>query len=241
MRRPTPIHWPWLFGGAVCVALGASGLAALVWLVAIGTRPPNEPRMGVPAALAVDTVLVGLFGLQHSGMARSAWKRRVMPDSPAAQRLWYVALSGAVLWLLVLLWQPLPGMVYRLSGAAAAAMHALSAGGLVLVVWATHLTGGWQLLGVDAWLTLALGRPPHEAALITRGPYRWIRHPLILGVLILLWATPELSVSRLVLNAALGAYALLGVVLEERDLTAQFGESYRRYRQQTYRLLPGVW
>lgn len=193
-----------------------------------------------PLALAVNTGLIALFGVQHSVMARAGFKRvwtRIVPEP--AERSTYVLLSSVVLILLYLLWQPLPATVWS-----------VETPWLRAVLWAGFL-GGWGLLFVSTWLIDHFGlfglrqvwdhwrgeRSP-EPGFQTPLFYKWVRHPMMTGFLLGFWCVPDMSVGQLLFAVGMTAYIVIGTAYEERDLIATFGDRYRDYRERVAGLIP---
>lgn len=198
---------------------------------------------GRPAPLAetivVDLLLLGVFAIQHSVMARPAFKRwwtRLVP--PALERSTYVVLASACLALLQWQWRPLPQVAWSVDGAAAALLQALAAAGWLLVLASTFLINHFELFGLRQSFAPLLGLRDAPPRFRTPGPYRLVRHPLYLGFLFAFWCAPVMSVGHLVFAAMTTAYILLGIFLEERDLVGEFGAQYARYREQVGMLLP---
>lgn len=223
----------------------AVGMTAIVWLIAcaagllpFGTGP--VATTSTASALAVDAVLIALFGVQHSVMARQSfkdWWTRFVP--PAAERSTFVLAAGAILGLLLWLWQPLDDVVWSVSSPAAVyALWAAFAFGWLYLVAATFVTNHFDLFGLrQAWLNLR--RQPYTPVPFVRGwMYRYSRHPMMAGILIGLWATPVMRADHLALAVAMTAYIAVGVTFEERELAGHFGETYRRYRREVGALLP---
>jgi len=223
----------------------AIGMTALAWLVAcvaglvpFGTGPFRVEHAG--AALAVDSALTLLFGAQHSVMARRAFKRvwmRVVP--PAAERSTFVLAAGLTLGLVLWLWQPMGTVIWSVSGAAAAyGLWTLFALGWLYLVAATFVTNHFDLFGLrQAWLHLH-GRPYRPVPFVRRWMYRYSRHPMMAGILVGLWATPQMHADHLALAVAMSGYIALGVMFEEHELALHFGQKYREYRRQVGALLP---
>jgi protein-S-isoprenylcysteine O-methyltransferase Ste14 len=191
-------------------------------------------------SVLVNLGLLGLFGLQHSVMARPAFKRwwtRLVPES--VERSTFVLFANLVLILLFWQWRPLPSVVWSVeAGAARAVLWGLFACGWVLVVISTFLISHAHLFGLQqvGLLNDDGGEPEFQAP----GLYRYVRHPMMVGFFLAFWATPELTVGHLVFSVTACGYILVALQLEERDLVARFGERYQRYRQRVPMLVPGV-
>jgi protein-S-isoprenylcysteine O-methyltransferase Ste14 len=187
-----------------------------------------------PRALAVNLALLAAFGLQHSGMARAAFKRAWTRRIPAeAERSTYVLLSSLLLAALCWAWEPMPRPVWRADGAAWWLLQGLGALGWTTAVGASFLISHAELFGLRR-------APParSEATLTERGLYRWIRHPIMTGFLLAFWAAPAMSAGHLLFAAGMTLYVVLGVALEERDLLAAHGAAYAAYRERAGMLLP---
>ena len=222
-------------------------MAAIAWLVAslAGLLPLGAAPLQLDSsagALGLNATLVLLFGLQHSLMARrrfKEWWTRLIP--PAAERSTYVLAAALALGLALWLWQPLDLMIWRVSDPAArVALWGLFAFGWLYLVAATYVTDHYDLFGLrQAWLHLR-GRQYTPVPFVRKWMYRYSRHPMMLGILIGIWATPEMSAGHLALALGLSVYIAIGVMLEERELSGHFGEPYRRYRREVGALLPHI-
>jgi protein-S-isoprenylcysteine O-methyltransferase Ste14 len=194
-----------------------------------------------PEAAGVDLVLLGLFGVQHSVMARRSFKQwwtRFIPG--AVERSTYVLATSAVLALLFWQWRPISTpLAWKVdSPAAVQALAVLFWSGWVLALTSTFLINHFELFGLQqVFMRLRGGGMP---AMQFRTPlfYRLVRHPLYLGLLLGFWSAPAMSAGHLLFAASTSAYILLGILFEERDLVAQFGERYRRYQGEVGMLLP---
>jgi protein-S-isoprenylcysteine O-methyltransferase Ste14 len=235
-----------LFFAIVCYAVF---FATFLYLIAFVGDLPVPKTVDSPisslapaAAAMVDVALIALFGLQHSIMARPAFKRawtRVVP--PSAERSVYVLFASVALLILFWFWQPIDGTIW----AVPAAMRWLSSilwvlfwAGFGIVLVSTFLINHFELFGLQqAWLNMS-GREAEAPELRQPLFYRWVAHPLYAGFFLAFWATPRMSVGHLLLAAALSIYMLIAIRYEEHDLTGMFGEDYRRYRSQVGMLLP---
>ena len=216
--------------------------ATFLWLIAFFPTTVNNAVNGTPLAqaLIVDVALIALFGLQHSVMARPAFKARfALP--PSVERATYVLSAAICLALLLRFWHPIQGTVWDLRGTAAEPiLWAIFAAGWAVLLLSTFLINHFELFGLQqAWLH---GRPRDEAPPKLREPffYRYVRHPLYLGFTIGFWATPYMTMSHLLFVLGMQLYILIGIAHEERDLVAHFGPDYEDYRTRVGMLIPGI-
>jgi methanethiol S-methyltransferase len=191
-------------------------------------------------SLSVDLGLLGVFALQHSVMARPAFKRRLTRLIPeAAERSTYVLLSSAALLLLFWQWRPLGGEVWRVEQPLPTALlYAGFAFGWGLVLVTTFLINHFDLFGLRQVWSFFRDEPYRPLAFVTPGPYRLVRHPLYLGWLFAFWSAPVMTATHLVFALATTAYILIAIRLEERDLVGIHGTDYLRYRERTPMILP---
>lgn len=229
--------------GVICYAIFFATflyLAGFIGNVLVPTSIDGPPRVGMLRGLFTDLALLGLFAVQHSVMARPAFKRwwtRFVPQ--AAERSTYVLFSSLALIVMFAFWEPLGGQVWSLDGHAGRnLMWVAFAAGWLLVLIATFLINHFDLFGLrQVWLNL-VGRPYTTLRFATPWLYRRVRHPLYVGWLLAFWATPTMTLTHLVFALALTAYILVAIRYEERDLIEVHGESYRRYREQVPMLVP---
>ncbi len=191
-------------------------------------------------ALLVDALLLGLFAAQHSVMARPAFKRWWTRWVPAAvERSTYVLASSLALILLFWQWRPLGGTIWQVDNTVGAALlWALCALGWLIVLSGTFLIHHYDLVGLrQVWLNLRQ-RPCPPVGFTSRGYYRFVRHPLMLGFIIAFWASPHMTLSHLLFALASTLYIVLALRFEEHDLAASLGEPYRDYQRHVRMLLP---
>src|SRR5262249_6362406 len=189
-----------------------------------------------PTPWLVNAGWLLLFAVQHSGMARQSFKRWWTQWIPATlERSVYVGASGIVLGALMLGWQPLPGEPLWQRPLAIIPISLLAAVGISACnAWFDHAA----FFGLQqAWT----GKVGTTDRLRIEGPYRYVRHPLMVGLLIAIWAQPIMPPELLMLNAGLTIYILIAIRLEERDLIRQFGIAYLRYRRRVPALIPWRW
>jgi methanethiol S-methyltransferase len=202
----------------------------------------GDPEVDRVTALLTDLGLLGLFAIQHSVMARPAFKRwftRLVPEP--AERSTYVLFSSLALIALFAFWQPLGGSVWHVEDPLwRGVLYALFGFGWGLVLVSTFLINHFDLFGLrQVWLQL-IGRPYTHLRFGTPGPYKLVRHPLYLGWFFAFWATPEMTATHLLFALMTTAYILVAIRLEERDLAAALGDDYRRYRERVPMIIPGL-
>jgi protein-S-isoprenylcysteine O-methyltransferase Ste14 len=198
-------------------------------------------RTNMSEAIVVDLLLLGLFAIQHSIMARPAFKQWWTKLIPAAcERSTYVLLSSLILLLLFWQWRPIPMPVWQVGGMAAWLLVGVYWLGWLLVFASTFMIDHFDLSGLrQAFFALRGAEAPGQSF---RTPllYKIVRHPLMLGLLLAFWATPEMTAGHLLFATMTTAYILIGLQFEERDLIAQFGTTYQQYRRRVPMLLPRI-
>ena len=196
----------------------------------------------LPQALLVNIGLLLMFALQHSGMARRPFKKWLGSlVSRSAVRSIYVLMSCMAIIVLMVLWQPMGGVVWFVqSDLARALITSAYAAGWLLMIWATFLIDHFELFGLkQAWCAMRGGTKCEAPAFGTPSAYRIIRHPIYAGWLIVIWASPIMTVTHLVLAIGLTAYTLFGITLEERDLATRL-PYYEQYQRKVPMLLPSL-
>jgi protein-S-isoprenylcysteine O-methyltransferase Ste14 len=204
---------------------------------------PKSIDSGTPgpigAALAIDTALLILFGLQHSVMARprfKAWWTRFVPRP--IERSTYVLASSVALIALFVLWQPIPQPVWQTEGTLASLLTAGLFAGVGMVLVSTLLIDHFDLFGLRQVVLYFRGRPYEEKRFMTPFLYKWIRHPLYVGWFMTFWITATMSAGHFLLALVMTAYILVAIPIEERDLVRALGEPYRRWRDRTPQFVP---
>lgn len=224
-------------------------LAIFLYLIAFVGNLPGAPRTvdrgpesAASLALAIDLALIALFGIQHSVMARPAFKAgwvRIVPQP--IERSTYVMAANAVLLLLFLGWHPLPAPVWTVAHpVGVAVLWGLFGVGWTIVLVSTFLINHFELFGLQqAWFAW---RARTAAAPVLHQPffYKLVRHPLYAGFFLAFWATPAMTAGHLLLAVGMSAYMLIAIRLEERDLVDTFGADYLAYRETTPMLVPGT-
>jgi protein-S-isoprenylcysteine O-methyltransferase Ste14 len=235
------------------IAIFAYGIVAyliffIVFLYAIGfiggfavpTMLDGAPGVPLARALLVDLALLSAFALQHSGMARPAFKRwwtKVIPE--AAERSTYVLLSSLALIALFVFWEPIGGVIWNApAGAARDSVVVLYLFGWALLLYTTFLIDHFDLFGLkQVWRRL--GDKVYRAPVFrTPSLYKLVRHPLYIGWLTIFWAAPTMTAAHLLFAVICTAYILIAIRWEERDLETAFGDVYADYKSRTPMLMP---
>jgi protein-S-isoprenylcysteine O-methyltransferase Ste14 len=224
--------------------VGVAALAAVI-LASLGVYAftGGPVRIADPGAAGLFNVgLLVLFGVQHSVMARAGFERRwTRIIHPSMERSTFVLATGATLLPLVALWQPLPGIVWSLdSPVARVAVTGLALLGWAYLFLATFAIDHFELFGLQQSWRGFRDQPPVPVPFRERWMYRIDRHPIMTGVLVGLWATPEMTTGHLLFAAGLSVYVIIGVHFEERALLRQWGDAYESYRRRVPALVPTV-
>jgi methanethiol S-methyltransferase len=206
---------------------------------------PKSIDSGQPAdlseAIGVNFLLLGLFAVQHSIMARPAFKRWWTTILPAAcQRSTYVLLSSLILLLLFWQWRPIPTHIWRLDGIAAWLLVGVFWLGWAITFASSHMINHFELFGLSQAFAAWRGTQAASQSFKTPLLYKVVRHPIMLGFLLAFWATPEMTVGHLLFAIANTVYILVGVHFEERDLITEFGAAYQQYRMRVPMVLPRI-
>lgn len=231
--------------GMFCYAIGMGSLVYMMgWLINV-IVPHSIDSSGngsMTKALLINAGLFLCYGLHHSVMARPAFKAKWTKFVPEAiERSTYILLSGAGLLAVMLLWQPMGVEIWNVESVMGrTALFALYGVGWAILVGSTFALNHFDLFGLRQVWSRFRNQPCHHLEFATPGPYRMVRHPLYVGWITLVWATPTMTVAHLVFAVATTGYILVAIQFEERDLVEFHGEHYVNYRKRTPMLIPSV-
>lgn len=223
-----------VFLGSFLYAIGFVGNLVVPKTIDSGTVTPFDQ------AVWTNIVLLGLFAVSHSVMARQGFKQwwtRIIP--PEAERSTYVLVSSLVLILLFWQWQPMPSIIWDTTHPMGqVVLQSLFWLGWITVLLSTFMINHFDLFGLHQVVLQLQQKPYTPLAFRTPWLYRYIRHPIMVGFIMAFWATPTMTLGHLLFAVATTAYIMVGVSLEERDLVDFYGEDYLQYKQKTAKFCP---
>jgi len=196
---------------------------------------------GTGYAILINILLLVVFAVQHSVMARQSFKKRWTKIIPKpVERSTYVLASSLVLILLFAFWRPIPGVLWNFQDTPVAPLlTALYFVGWLMVLVGTFLINHFSLFGLQQVYMDLKNRKMEQSGFVMPFLYKVVRHPMMLGFIIAFWATPKMTIGHLIFAAATTGYILVGIQLEERDLVEHLGEDYRRYQEKVPQIIPG--
>jgi methanethiol S-methyltransferase len=231
-----------LYGLASYVVFFVTFLYAIGFVSGLVVPKAIDTGAAAPTAEAfiVNLLLMSVFAIQHSVMARKPFKRWWTQFVPASvERSTYVLFSSLALVLLFWQWRPMPAPVWQVADPQIAlAVTGLSFLGWLIVLTSTFLINHFELFGLHQVANNLAGHPMPAPRFRAPLYYKFVRHPIYLGFIIAFWATPAMTVGHLLFAAVTTAYIIVGILLEERDLVDLFGDEYRRYKDRVSMLLP---
>ena len=218
---------------------GSVSLLLFALFLFFGAWPVIDMQLSRLNAMGWNALLSFLFFIQHSGMVRQELSARLAAFLPIHyHRVFYTLVSSAVLTAVVVLWQPAREPLLELQGTLRWVARGAFLLGLAGFAWGVSALKSFDAFGGTEIKTYWKGRRPEPQGFSISGPYRWTRHPLYFSSLLLIWSCPDLTTDRLFFNVLWTAWIYVGTFLEERDLVAEFGDTYRRYQRTVPMLIP---
>jgi len=199
------------------------------------------PVVGILEALIVNGLLMAVFAIQHTVMARPEFKAVWTRFVPVAiERSTYVLLSSLALILLFWLWRPMPQVVWSTmpGDLAHIVLNGLFWFGWLFVLLSTFMIDHFHLFGLKQVSSAASGAPPPSMRFMKPGFYRFMRHPIMFGFIVAFWATPAMTVGHLYFAAVTTLYIFVALKFEERDLVNELGDAYLEYREEVHMIFP---
>ena len=197
------------------------------------------PEGGLAHSILTDGMLLGVFAVQHSVMARPAFKRWWTTIVPAScERSTYVLISSLLLILIFWQWRPIVKTIWQVEGWQAAVLTVIYWIGWITILASSYMIDHFELFGLRQVIAALCGAVARAHLFKTPLLYRVVRHPIMLGFLVVFWAAPHMTAGHLLFAVMTTGYILVGVRLEERDLVAQFGARYEQYRRRVPMLMP---
>ena len=228
----------------VAYLIGVGGLAYMIlWMAGLAPGAFGSPlSASAVGAFVGDVCLLMLWSVQHSVMARARFKDGLTKIIPAAaERSTYVLMSGAVLFVMVAFWSPMPQVIWNAQhGLARVVLWGSFIAGWTFLLVATFGTNHFELFGLRQAYLHYKGVAYSPLPFTRTGIYGWMRHPIQTGVLIGIWSVPTMHLDHLIMSSGLTIYVFVGLCFEERDLIRSFGEQYERYRAEVGGLWPKV-
>jgi protein-S-isoprenylcysteine O-methyltransferase Ste14 len=229
--------------GIASYVLGSASLLYLICFLGNIVAPKTIDSTPLDASVStvlIDLILIGLFAFQHSLMARPWFKVRWTRTVPKpAERSTYVLITALVLALLFWQWQPIAGVVWKVENPVGQVLlQGLFWLGWVILFASTFMINHFDLFGLRQVYLRLKDEPYQPVPFVEVALYRFVRHPIMLGLLIGFWATPYMSVGHLLFAAATTVYIFIGIFLEEHDTRQALGETYENYRRRTSMIVP---
>jgi protein-S-isoprenylcysteine O-methyltransferase Ste14 len=219
--------------------IGGGSLVLFLIFLYVGSFDWVDLGLKKPIVLAFDTLLCFMFFVQHSTMIRKSFKNRLRKIIPTHYHgAFYSISSGTILLILIIFWQDSHLYIFNQQDGARTLFRIIFFSSIGLFVWGCLALGSIDFFGVEPIIANIKGTKTIAIPFIVRGPYRWVRHPLYLAMLLLIWSCPDVSIDRLLFNILWTVWIVVATMLEERDLVDGFGEGYLDYQRKVPMVFP---
>jgi protein-S-isoprenylcysteine O-methyltransferase Ste14 len=219
--------------------IGGGSLALFLMFVYVGSFDLINLGLKEPIVLAFDALLCLVFFFHHSTMIRKSYRnrlRKIIPDYYYGA--FYSISSGMILLILIIFWQDSNLYIFNPQGAIRSLFRIIFFGSIGLFVWSCLALRTFDFFGIEPIIANIKATEPLAIAFIVRGPYRWVRHPIYLAMLLIIWSSPSVSIDRFLFNIIWTVWIVVATMLEERDLEDEFGEGYLDYKLKVPMLFP---
>ena len=221
------------------ILIGGGSLALFLIFLYVGSSNWVNFGLKEPIVIAFDALLCLVFFVQHSTMIRKSFKNRLRKIMAAHYHgAFYSISSGTILLILILLWQDTHLHIFNHQDGILILFRGIFFSSIGLFVWGCVALRSFDFFGIEPIIANMEGREPIAMPFIVRGPFRWIRHPLYLAMLLMIWSCPHVSIDRFLFNILWTVWIVVAILLEERDLVDGFGENYLDYQRKVPMLLP---
>lgn len=228
------------------IAYAIAFTSLLLWIVSASNLVPEISIDGTPTlpfhwALMKNIGLICLFGIPHSIMARKPFKKFITQYLPKPiERSTYVLVAGILLTILVWYWEPMGGVIWEVTSGTTLyyCLYGLFFLGWIILFVSTFLINHFDLFGLRQTFLELQNKPYTNLNFKVYSFYKYVRHPLYLGGIIGVWATPHMTVTHVVFAILITSYFVIGTLFEEKDLIKEFGETYKKYQKKTPMLIP---
>ena len=224
----------------LAAVFGVGGLLAFMRFLYFGPFGLVNLNLKTSGILWVDTCLCLAFFIQHSVMIRrsfQAYLTRIVPDG--CVKAVYGIASGLILYSMLLLWQASPEPILVVGGVWRLLLRAVFFISLVFgFLWGVQALGFYDPTGIREAIDRIRGKTPTEGGIVARGPYAYVRHPLYSAMILMIWSHPNITADRLLFNILWTVWIVVATKLEERDLTAVYGDAYRAYQESVPMFIP---
>lgn len=226
---------------ALAAIFGVGGLMAFMRFLYFGPFSIANFNLDTSRILWMDASLSFAFFIQHSGMIRRPFQvylTRIVPDG--CVKAVYAIASGVILYAMLVLWQPSSEHLFIINGIWRTLMRAVFFISLFGFLWGLQSMGFYDPTGIRDIIDRMRAKPIIKGGVVAKGPYRFIRHPLYLTMMLMIWSYPDMTADRLLFNILWTTWIVMATLLEERDLVAEHGNAYLEYKNNVPMFVPAL-